>query len=77
MEPATSRSGVIVALALFGLAVLGTLFIHGASGSLLSFALRDTSVFVRIFDVFVLAVALATFFDTSHGHLCYLLFTTL
>jgi hypothetical protein len=64
-----------MALALFGLAVLGTLFVHRASGDFLRAVLRRSALFVGFFDVFVLSVAFAAFFNAS-WHV-FLLFTSL
>src|SRR5438552_16441347 len=52
-------------LLLLGFAGLATLLVHGARSALLGFVFGDAPVFVRFFDMLVLAVALASLFDSS------------
>src|SRR5437867_8003466 len=63
---------LIAPLLLFlGLAGLAALLVHGTRSALLGLVFGNAPLFVRLFDVLVLAVTLASLFDSSR-HICLL-----
>src|SRR5687768_7761774 len=59
------HSSASIFLLFFRLPCLAPLLVHRAGRSLLGLILGDASLLVRIAYMFVLAIALATFFDSS------------